>query len=373
MPDAIQADSGAVFITHPVFRAPAFGSFHPLSIGRHPTLISLCEMLGWLGGDRMAVCGLPERDVLERFHSRDYLDAFETAAASGKASMAVREAYGLGTAECPLFDGLWDRARTTVGGAMLAAQLALKGIRTFHPAGGTHHGRPDRASGFCYLNDPVFAILTLLDAGLDRVLYADLDAHHGDGVQAAFESDSRVMTISIHEANRWPHTGALDDRGRGNARNLPVPRGLNDSEFALVMREGVMPIALDWKPQAVVVTCGADALRGDPLSGLEISNGALCGAAMALAHLTPHTVVLGGGGYNPWTTARAWARLWGELSGQAPVETLPEAARTLMRSLNCDLVDDEDMPSFWTETLNDPPNEGPVREEIRDIIRKVTA
>lgn len=373
MPELTTANPDPVFVTHPVFQAPAFGTFHPLSIGRHRTLVRLCEILGWLDEDCMAVCELPGRDVLERFHSADYLETLEAAATSGKASTAVREKYGLGTAECPLFDGLWDRARATVGGSILAAQLALGGARAFHPAGGTHHGRPDRASGFCYLNDPVFAILTLLDSGMERVLYADLDAHHGDGVQSAFEPDRRVFTVSIHEAGRWPNTGTIEDRGRGNAINLPVPRGFNDSELALIMREAVMPVAKSWSPQAVVVTCGADALKGDPLSGLELSNGALCAAAMALVHLTPHAVLLGGGGYNPWTTARAWARLWGEVSGRPLADMLPGDAQELMRRLNCDLVDDEDIPPFWLDALNDPANEGPVRPEIREIIRKATA
>src|SRR5690606_37637711 len=123
----------------------------------------------------------------------------------------------------PLFPGLFERAATSVGGSILAARLALEGRIAYHPAGGTHHGRPDRASGFCYFNDPAFAILALLEAGLERVLYVDLDAHHGDGVQDAFAADERVHTVSIHEAGRWPGTGAASDTGDGRACNLPVP------------------------------------------------------------------------------------------------------------------------------------------------------
>src|SRR5207344_3103305 len=104
----------------------------------------------------------------------------------GNVNAEERTRYGLGTMENPLFPGLFERAATSVGGSILAAQLALEGRVAFHPAGGTHHGRPGRASGFCYFNDPVFAVLTLLRAGLERVLYVDLDAHHGDGVQDAF-------------------------------------------------------------------------------------------------------------------------------------------------------------------------------------------
>ena len=206
---------------------------------------------------------------------------------------------------------------------MLAAELALEGHVVFHPSGGTHHGRPDRASGFCYFNDPVFALLTLLEHGLERLLYVDLDAHHGDGVQDAFADDPRVLTVSIHEEKRWPHSGLVDDRARGGARNLPVPAGFNDDELGFLMREAVLPLADAFAPQAVVVTCGADPLAGDPLSKLELSNVALWQAVESLVQLTQRSVVLGGGGYNPWTVVRCWSGLWGRLSGREIPAGLP--------------------------------------------------
>src|SRR3546814_9328930 len=109
----------------------------------------------------------------------------------------------------------------------------LGGI-VYSPAGGTHHGRPDRASGFCYFNDPALGILALLDRGFRRICYVDVDAHHGDGVQDAFAADGLVLTLSVHEAGRWPFTGAAEDRAGGFARNLPVPPGFNDSEMDFV-------------------------------------------------------------------------------------------------------------------------------------------
>lgn len=358
----------AVFLTHPIFSAPAFGHHHPLSIPRHGAVVALARSLDWLDDEETVECPLPPVDVLARFHEFDYLAALQAATESGQASAEVRTRYNLGTMECPLFPGLWDRARATVGGAIRAGELALAGHVPFHPAGGTHHGRRDRASGFCYLNDPVFAIMTLLDAGLARVLYVDLDAHHGDGVEAAFELDPRVMTISIHEAGRWPGSGTLTGRGPlGQARNMPVPRGFGDCELDYLLREAVLPLAGRFGPDAVVVTCGTDSLAGDPLSGLSLTNVALCDAVFALVGAAPRAVVLGGGGYNPWTLSRAWTGLWGRLSGRDVSRELPPPARALLASLDCDLVDDEDRDPAWLTALWDTPSRNPVRDEIRDI------
>jgi acetoin utilization protein AcuC len=356
----------AVFLTHPIFSAPGFGSHHPLSIPRHGAVVALMRSLGWLDACETVACPLPPVETLARFHDPDYLAALEAAARTGQASSAVRARYNLGTMECPLFPGLWDRARATVGGAIAAARLALSGHLPFHPAGGTHHGRRDRASGFCYFNDPVFAIMTLLDAARARVLYVDLDAHHGDGVEAAFEHDPRVMTISIHEAGRWPGSGRLDQRGAiGQARNMPVPRGFNDSELGHLMAAAVLPLAERFCPDAVVVTCGVDALAGDPLSGLALSNAALCDAVVTLVDAVPCAVVLGGGGYNPWTLARAWTGLWGRLSRRDVAIPLPAAGRAVLAGLDCDLVDSDDRDPAWLEQLWDARREGPVREEVR--------
>src|SRR5690606_1914762 len=154
-----------------------------------------------------------------------------------------------------------------------------------------------------------------LDAGLERVAYVDLDAHHCDAVQDAFAADRRVRIASIHEAGRWPHTGALTDDAGGRALNLPVPRGFHDRELALLMEDVLLPFVAELDPQAIVVTCGADMVAGDPLSKSSLSNVALWNEANRLVTLAPAAVVLGGGGYNPWTLARYWTGLWARLSG----------------------------------------------------------
>ncbi len=358
----------AVFIGSDQWRAPGFGSDHPLSIPRVASVMRLCAALEWLSPGELR--DSPQASVAElaRFHDPEYIEALQTADAAGVASSGVRERFAFGTRENPLFPGVFARAATAVGGSVLAAQLALEGCVAFHPAGGTHLGRADRAHGFCYFNDPVFALRRLADAGLTRILYVDLDAHHGDGVQDAVRDDSRIHTISIHERGRWPFTGAASDRGGGRSSNFPVPAGFNDTEFEFLMRRAVLPLASELEPQAVVVVCGTDALAEDPLSRLALSNGALWSAVEALVDSAPAAVVLGGGGYNPWTVARCWTGLWAKLSGRDIPPMLPEHAQRILAALSCDLIDDSRMDPAWWTTLADPPRAGELRGEIRDLV-----
>lgn len=360
----------ALFVASEFCRRRGFGEHHPLAIPRVATVLELAEILGWLDAGCYRDSPVATVEQLVAFHDPQYVEALRQADATNRVDVAVRERYRFGTLENPLFPGVYARAATAVGGSIRAAELALEGRVVFHPAGGTHHGRPDRASGFCYFNDPVFAIRTLLDRGVDRVLYVDLDAHHGDGVQDAYLDDARVLVVSIHEADRWPRTGAADDRGHGYARNLPVPPGFNDAELGFLMAEVVMPLADGFAPQAVVVTCGTDALAGDPLSRMALSNGALWDAVERVLDVAAPAVVLGGGGYNPWTLARCWTGLWGRICGRAIPVVLPRAAQAVLAGLSCDLVDDDDVQAEWLTSLADAPRSGAVREAVLDLARE---
>jgi acetoin utilization protein AcuC len=356
-----------------VYRRPGYGNNHPLAIPRVAAVMDLCAALGWLDDSIYETSPEATPAELARFHDPDYIAAVRRVTAAGRADRATRARYDLGTMANPVFPGLFERAATACGGSIRAAERVLTGGVAFNPAGGTHHGRPDRAHGFCYFNDPVLAILRLLDAGLQPVYYVDLDAHHGDGVEAAFADESRVMTLSIHEAGRWPRTGGIADRAGGAARNLPVPPGFNDSELDYLIDTAVIPLGRRLAPAAVVITCGADGLAGDPLARLELSNGALWGTVHQLVALSPRTVVLGGGGYNPWTVARCWTGLWGTLLDCSMPGRLPAAAEAVLRGLACDLVHDEDVPETWFTTLADPPNPGPVRPEVEALAAAVLA
>ncbi|MGR8948512.1 MAG: acetoin utilization protein AcuC [Gammaproteobacteria bacterium] len=341
----------AIYIDNEVFRRPAYGNNHPLAIPRTETVFDLCRALGWLPDVAVVSSDIAPEEILARFHTTEYLYALQQADRKGVISRQARERYGLGTMENPIFSGVYERAATAVGGSIKAAELALEGHLAFHPAGGTHHGKRDRASGFCYLNDPVFAILTLLEAGLERVLYVDLDAHHGDGVEAAFDDDLRVYLLSMHEADRWPNTGQSNSSER--MCNLTLPARCSDENFVATINEFALPFSKAANPQAVVVTCGADSLAGDPLSTMAIKNGTLWWATEQFIALSNISIVLGGGGYNPWTLARCWSGLWGRLAGFDLPTTLPSAARQILCTLECDLIDEDEIPKKWFESLID--------------------
>ena len=282
----------AVFIGSELHRSPGFGSEHPLSIPRIATVMDLCATLGWLDSSQYRTAPQVGPETLCEFHCREYIAALQSADEAGGASLEVRERFGLGTRENPIFRGVFAQAASAVGGSRLAAELALEGAVPFHPAGGTHHGRPERASGFCYFNDPVFALRGFAAAGLLRILYVDLDAHHCDAVQEAVAADPRIHTISIHETGRWPYTGAAEDRGGGRSHNYPVPAAFNDTELDFLMQAAVLPLVEELAPQALVITCGADALAGDPLARLGLSNQALWRTVEALIERVPTALVL---------------------------------------------------------------------------------
>ncbi len=359
-----------VYIGSDIYKNKAFGNNHPLSYARQASVLEICKCLGWINDNNFITSPKADIDTLLQFHDKDYVMALKKADSAGRVDKKIREKYGFGTMENPLFRGVFARAATTVGGSVEAARQALTGRIAFHPAGGTHHGMKDRAHGFCYFNDPVFAILTMLNKGLSRIAYIDIDAHHGDGVEQAFLNDGRVFTASIHEENRWPYTGKIDEQGK-TMLNIAVPKGLNDSEFELLFKQLILAKIKELDTQAIVVTCGTDALLHDPLSKMALSQNALWQAVMDLVDLNLPIVVLGGGGYNPWTTVRTWVGLWGLLSGQKLPESLPKCAVDILSGFDSDLIDEEDRLNTWTKTLFDKENKGIIRNEIKQIIRQL--
>lgn len=360
-----------MFLGSEVYRNSTYGKKHPLSIPRVSTAIDLSRAMGWLPDSSYLDSPIATPDQLARFHEPDYVAAVMRAEAEQRVDADTMARFNLGKLENPVFPEMFRRPATASGASILAADMVLGGGIVYSPAGGTHHGRPGRASGFCYFNDPVLGILRLLDLGLDRIYYVDLDAHHGDGVQDAFHADERVFTLSIHEGARWPHTGKLDDRAGGMARNLPMPSGFNDTELRFLMEQAVLPLGELFRPQAIVVQCGADALADDPLSRLELSNRALWQAVAELAALAPRALVLGGGGYNPWSVGRCWAGVWATLNGIDPDVPPNAEAEAILRSITWNRREGRNPPERWFTTIADDPHEGPIREEVREIAAAV--
>ncbi len=363
-----------LFIGSEIYRKSTYGGLHPLRVPRVSTVIDLSRALGWLPDSAYRVSPRARPAALAAWHEADYVDALMRAEASQSVSDHMRARYGLGTASNPVFPEMYRRPATAAGGAILAGALLRGGGIVYSPAGGTHHGLPGRASGFCYLNDPVLAILSLQANGAGKVAYVDIDAHHCDGVAAAFAADPSVLMISVHEERRWPFTGTLDETGIGNCLNLPVPRGLNDSEMAEILRRLILPAVARFVPDAVVLQCGADALEEDPLSRLALSNNAHWQVAAALKPLAPRYLVLGGGGYNPWAVGRAWTGVWAVLNGFDIPDRLSETAEAVLRGVawtGHSRARNPD-PALFT-TLRDAPRAGPVRVEIRDRLDLLAA
>ncbi|MFQ6548926.1 acetoin utilization protein AcuC [Aestuariibius sp. 2305UL40-4] len=359
------ASETPLFIGHEIYRGSSYGRWHPLRVPRVSTVMDLARALGWLPEAQYRTSPRARPRALAEWHAPDYVEAVARAERVGAVRPGEVELYGLGTPSNPVFPEMFRRPATAVGGSILAGALLAQGGIVHHPAGGTHHGLPGRASGFCYFNDPVFAMLSLRHHGVRRIAYVDIDAHHPDGVEASFGGDPDSLMISVHEEGRWPRTGALEDRGAGQVWNLPVPAGLNDREMAVIREDLILPVIDGFAPEAIVLQCGADAVEEDPQSRLALSNGAHWAVVRAVMPLAPRLLVLGGGGYNPWSVGRLWTGVWGVLNGHPVPEPLPPAAEAVLRGL----VWDGDRrgrqpPEHWFTTLADAPREGPVRPEI---------
>ena len=359
-----------VFLGHEIYRRSSYGHMHPLRIPRVSTVMDLSRALGWLPADRFRTSPRAKPVALTHWHTPGYLAALQAAEASGKVDEDTRARHQIGTHTNPVFPQVWTRPATTAGGSLLAGELLKDGGIVYHPAGGTHHACPDRAGGFCYLNDPVLAMLSLRRGGVRRLAYVDIDAHHPDGVEDAFAHDPDCLMISVHEERRWPFTGQIEVRGGGQVFNLPVPRGTNDDEMALIRDALILTRVQAFRPDAIILQCGADAVEEDPLSRLSLSNNAHWAVVRGLMDLSPRLLVLGGGGYNPWSVGRLWTGVWATLNRAEIPERLPPEAEAVLRALEFrGNSRGRNPPEHWFTTLRDAPRHG----EIRDVVRNRVA
>ncbi len=328
--------------------------------------MDLCRAMGWLPPAQFRTSPRAKASALTMFHTPEYVAALQRVEDTQVATDDDRARHGLGTLSNPVFPEMFRRPATGAGGVMLAAEL-LRAPGIIHvPGGGTHHGMADRANGFCYLNDPVLALLSLRAQGFRRLAYIDIDAHHADGVELALGHDPDILMISVHEEGRWPFTGLLADQGAGTVFNLPVPRAFNDTEMAAVRDGLILPQVQAFRPDVIVLQCGADALEEDPLARLSLSNNAHWAVAAALQAMTQRFLVLGGGGYNPWSVGRCWAGVWATLNGHAIPDRLPDGAEDVLRALTWNGGKRPLPGAHMFTTLRDVPRPGPVRAELRD-------
>ncbi len=312
----------AVFIYSAEFERYRYPPEHPFNTIRARKTREIVNSMGLLSGPGIGeVAPKPaERVVLKKFHSARYLHALKTAAEGKWDSNALN--MGIGTSDCPVFEGLYDYAALVAGGTITAAKLILSGDAdaAFNPSGGFHHAGPERASGFCYINDVALACIVLAEAG-KKVLYLDVDVHHGDGVAYAFYDRSDVMTISFHQNPRtlFPGTGFEDEigtgKGKGYCVNVPLPIGTYDRVYMKAFEALAPPLIEAFNPDVIVFELGADALAGDPLAHLYLTNNVYADIIDSLLGFNKPILATGGGGYNVENTARAWALAWSILAG----------------------------------------------------------
>jgi acetoin utilization protein AcuC len=252
---------------------------------------------------------------LRRFHKKHYLDELKRAAAGDLTPEGFQ--MGLGGPDTPVFRDMFEYGAWACGAGITAADLLLKGRAdvAFNLLGGFHHAFPDRAGGFCFLNDVALACMTFAWSGR-RVLYLDVDAHHGDGVQAAFYGRKDVMTISMHESGKtlFPWGGFEDEIGEGEGRgynvNVPLPAGTYDEAFLAALDRITVPLAKAFNPDVLVLELGMDILAGDPLTHLRMTNNVVVEVIERVLRLNCPILVAGGGGYHVENTVRGWALAW---------------------------------------------------------------
>ncbi|HEX6931957.1 MAG TPA: acetoin utilization protein AcuC [Streptosporangiaceae bacterium] len=314
-----------------------FGPGHPLAPVRVELTIELARALGVLAGDGLVMAAPdPATDAqLALVHDPRYI-AVVKEVSDGGAIPGVGQ-FGLGTEDDPIFPAMHDASALVAGATLAAAEAAWSGTADHgvNIAGGLHHAMRDRASGFCVYNDPAIAIRWLLDQGAERVGYVDIDVHHGDGVQAAFYDDSRVLTISLHEHPRtlFPGTGRPSETGgpdaAGLAVNVALPAGTRDAGWLRAFHAVVPPLLRAFKPQILVSQHGCDTHWMDPLANLELTIDAQRAAHAAIHRLAHETaggrwLVTGGGGYEVvQVVPRTWAHLLAEVAGRPLDPAIP--------------------------------------------------
>jgi len=318
------------------------------------------------------------REELLIYHDPSFVETLDLFGNTGSAFSAR---FGFDTDECPVFPEVHRYARLPVGGVIDAtlgvAAGKFKNAMSF--AGGFHHATENQAAGFCYLNDTAVAIKKYKELNPSKkVLYLDTDAHHGDGTQKAFYEDPEVLTISLHERSMgfFPGTGRSEEMGIGEGKgysvNIPLPPLTDDFEYWKAFEDVVIPIWSAYKPDLVFWDVGADAHVGDPLADLMLTNDTYCRMTMTVRQLVHQgsrkLVVVGGGGYNPVTTAKVWTIVLAGLADVALPPEIPKEWLDLIKKYGLEMRRDG-----WTDRPSriDEEHYHKVNRAVDDSINKV--
>ncbi|MDX8404039.1 MAG: acetoin utilization protein AcuC [Mariprofundaceae bacterium] len=289
-----------------------FGEGHPFGPDRMDAFWNEAIKQGL---DRKVVIADPVEaieELIHRFHTSSYIERVKQLSESGEGYLDYRDT--------PAFKGVYEAAATVVGSGLAAVESVMSGSqpRCFIPIAGLHHARREMAAGFCVFNDAGVLIEALrFMHGIKRIAYVDIDAHHGDGVFYAFESDPDLWIVDIHEDGRYlyPGTGSADETGKGDAKgtklNLPLLPGADDSEFYRVWPDAEAHIRAS-KPEIIIFQCGADSIANDPITHMRFTPAAHAHATESLRGIADEfcqgrLIALGGGGYNRGNLAAGWS------------------------------------------------------------------
>lgn len=318
------AASSAPFFYHSRMLGYDFGPKHPLKPER---LRRTIELLKVEAPDLPLLDpGLATEEDILRVHSIEFVDAVKELSEAPNYRSERAFCNGFSKLDTPPFSGMWESSLSYCGGAKRAAKAVRDGSPlAFNISGGLHHAKRDRANGFCILSDPALAVVILRER-FDRVIYIDIDLHHGDGPQAIFYDDPSVMTFSIHESGRslYPGSGFVEEEGADlSSINLPMPAKTEGAAWLYAFTKTLDLAFTRFRPQAVVLQMGCDPHTLDPLGHLRISVQHWLGAVTAVKEKALPIVALGGGGYHLPNVPRMWVAAILTLLGRPVPEVVP--------------------------------------------------
>ena len=359
-----------------IFKGSRYGEGHPLNIDRVWPSLDLLKIMNWVS-DEQLVFNEPARiDELTSFHDIDYLKALKKAEIYQDLDLMEKKKYNLGIGVNPIFKEVYSRPASAAKSSMRAIEFLASGKaeKILNFSGGTHHGRKNFASGFCFLNDCILAILKAKELGFKEILYIDLDAHHCDAVQDHFVNDSNVQIISIHEKNKWPRTGKLEESKIKNLMNIPVPENFNDTEMLFILNELIIPYCKTLNPDITIIQAGTDSLKDDPQSKMILTNSVYWHSISVLKEISSKILILGGGGYNPYITAKAWAGNWLVLNSKEKLlqSKMTNECKEILRSLKWKNSRVRNgIPNKWLDNWIDEVEEIPIRDEVKELVPSI--
>ena len=362
--------------TSDVFRGSRYGEGHPLDMDRVWPSVELIKMMGWIDDKQIVKHSPAHIEELIKFHDIDYVHALKEAEEKQTLPQEMKIKYNIGIGNNPIFKEVFSRPATAAKASITAIEsiAAKKANRILNISGGTHHGRKSQAYGFCFLNDCVLAILKAKELGFKKILYVDIDAHHCDGVQDVFSNDETVNIISIHEEKRWPFTGSIEDCKINNLLNFPVSEYFNEEDMNFLINDFIVPYSKVLNPDLLIIQAGADMLRGDPQSRISLSINAYWKAVHDLLSICEKSLILGGGGYNPYLTAKAWAGNWVIMNDKVNFLDMDinQKCREFLKSLkwNNNRVKNG-IPEEWISSWRDKSKYNTISDEVISLVRNV--